>query len=72
MPSFGGATFALDVKDLQPEVITLHEDEGQKHITFKYPNGKQITHNRPRTGNMRVVARMKKLIKKKPNSCLCR
>ena len=51
---FGGATFALDVRDLQPEEIILQEDEGQKHITFKYPNGKQITHNRPRTGNMRV------------------
>ena len=39
---FGGATFALDVRDLQPEEIILQEDEGQKHITFKYPNGKQI------------------------------
>ena len=53
---FGGATFALDVRDLQPEEIILQEDEGQKHITFKYPNGKQITHNRPRTGNMRAVS----------------
>lgn len=51
---FGGATFALDVRDLQPNEIILHEDDGEKHISFNYSNGKKITHNRPGTGNMRV------------------
>jgi predicted dehydrogenase len=51
---FGGATFAVDVLELQPEEITYHEENGHKHLAFRYPNGLVITHNRPDTGNLQV------------------
>ena len=52
---FGGATFAVDVRDLQPEEIVLNEDKGKKWVAFKYGNGITITHNDPGAGgNMRV------------------
>ena len=49
---FGGATFAVDVRELQPEEI-VYEDGG-KYLTFKYPNGITLTHNKPGKGNLAV------------------
>ena len=52
---FGGATFAIDVRELQPTEITLHNDGGKKWVSLKYANGRELTHNRPGYGNMEVV-----------------
>jgi len=51
---FGGATFAIDVRDLQPEEVTYHNDGGKEHLTFRYPNGILLHHNRPGRGNLDV------------------
>ena len=51
---FGGATFAVDVRELQPKEVNLSEEGGKRWISFKYPNGMEITHNKPGVGQMRV------------------
>ena len=51
---FGGATFAVDVRELQPEKVEFHNDNGKKHLTFHYPNGILLHHNRPGRGNLDV------------------
>ena len=51
---FGGATFAVDVRELQPEKVEFHNDDGKKHLTYTYPNGIQLTHNKPGKGNLDV------------------
>jgi hypothetical protein len=51
---FGGATFAIDVRELQPEEVTYHDDSDGKYLTYRYPNGILLTHNRPNTGNLAV------------------
>jgi hypothetical protein len=51
---FGGATYAVDVRELQPEEIVLSDDNGRKYVTFRYPNGMLIYHNRPGWGNLQV------------------
>ena len=51
---FGGATFAVDVRELQPEEVIFNDEKGHKYLTYKYPNGILITHNRPNTGNLQV------------------
>lgn len=51
---FGGATFAVDVRELQPQEVVYHDDGGKSHLTFKYPNGMLIHHNRPGQGNLHV------------------
>ena len=52
---FGGATFAIDVRELQPEEVEFHEDGDKQHLTFKYGNGRTLTHNKPGAQNMEVV-----------------
>ncbi len=52
---FGGATFAIDVRELQPTEIVLNEDDGKQWVALKYANGRELTHNRPGYGNMEVV-----------------
>jgi hypothetical protein len=49
---FGGATFAVDVRELQPEEVVYND--GGKYLTFRYPNGILLYHNRPETGNMQA------------------
>ncbi len=49
---FGGATFAIDVREFEPEEVIFNVDGN--YLTFRYPNGKTITHNKPGTGNMAV------------------
>ena len=51
---FGGATYAVDVRELQPEEIVLSDDNGRKYVTFRYPNGMLIYHSRPGWGNLQV------------------
>ena len=52
---FGGATFAIDVRELQPESVELHNEDGKQWLTYSYPNGRQLTHNKPGCGNLEVV-----------------
>lgn len=51
---FGGATYAVDVRELQPTDITYHDEDGKKFLTFKYSNGVLLTHNMPGKGNLQV------------------
>jgi hypothetical protein len=51
---FGGATFAVDVRELQPEEVQYNDEGGRKYLSFRYPNGMLITHNRPGWGNLQV------------------
>jgi len=51
---FGGATFAVDVRELQPEEVTFHNENGKKWLSYRYPNGLLLTHNRPGKGNLDV------------------
>jgi hypothetical protein len=50
---FGGATFAVDVRELQPTEVIYH-DEDRPYLTFQYPNGIQLTNNKPGKGNLAV------------------
>ncbi len=52
---FGGATFAVDVRELQPEEIVFHNEDGKQHLTYRYPNGILLHHNRPGMENLQVV-----------------
>ena len=52
---FGGATFAVDVRELEPEQVTFHKDDGREHLTYRYGNGLLLYHNRPGMGNLQVV-----------------
>ncbi len=51
---FGGATFAVDVRELQPEEITYHDEPLGKYLTYRYPNGLLLYHNRPGMENLQV------------------
>jgi predicted dehydrogenase len=51
---FGGATFAIDVRDLEPEEVTYHDEDGKKFLTYRFPNGILLHHNYPGRGNMHV------------------
>lgn len=51
---FGGATFAVDVRELQPEKVNFHNDKDGKWVEFQYNNGISVTHNRPKTGNLAI------------------
>jgi hypothetical protein len=51
---FGGATFAVDVREMQPEEVLYHNDPEGTHLAFRYSNGLLLTHNRPNTGNLQV------------------
>ena len=52
---FGGATFAIDVRELEPVEVTYHDDPDGKYLTFRYPNGLLLHHNHPKMGNLQVV-----------------
>jgi hypothetical protein len=51
---FGGATFAIDVRELQPAEVVFHNEGGNQHLEFRYPNGITLTHNKPGLGNLAV------------------
>jgi predicted dehydrogenase len=52
---FGGATFAVDVRELQPAEVVYHAEKDGAFLTFRYPNGMLIHHNHPGMENMQVV-----------------
>ena len=52
---FGGATFAIDVRELVPDEVTYHNENGREHLTYHYPNGILLHHNHPGMGNLQVV-----------------
>jgi len=51
---FGGATFAVNVRELQPTDVIYHSEDGKKYVELKYANGISITHNKPGKGNLDV------------------
>lgn len=51
---FGGATYAVDVRELQPEEVVFREQDGKKYLALRFPNGIEITHNRPGKKNLEV------------------
>ena len=51
---FGGATFAIDIRELQPTEIVYHSEGGKAFCEAKYANGKRVTHNKPGKGNLHV------------------
>ncbi len=51
---FGGATFAIDVREMQPEEVVYHGDDEKPHLTFRFPNGVLLHHNRPMWENLQV------------------
>jgi predicted dehydrogenase len=52
---FGGATFAVDVRELEPVEVVYTDDKQGKFLTYRYPNGLLLHHNHPGMGNMAVV-----------------
>jgi hypothetical protein len=52
---FGGATFAVDVRELVPEEVIYHNEKGRQHLTYRYANGLLLYHNHPGMGNLHVV-----------------
>jgi len=51
---FGGATFAVDVRDLQPTEVTYNDEDKSPWLTFHYPNGLLLYNNKPGQGNLHV------------------
>ena len=47
---FGGATFAVDVRELQPAEVIYHDEKDGKYLTYRYPNGMLLYHNHPGHG----------------------
>jgi hypothetical protein len=52
---FGGATFAVDVRELQPVEVLYTDDKSGKFLTYRYPNGLLLYHNHPGMGNLQVA-----------------
>jgi hypothetical protein len=51
---FGGATFAVDVRDQQPVEVTFHQEAEGNYLSYKYASGMTIYHNKPKTDNLKV------------------
>ena len=51
---FGGATFITDVRELQPEAVNYHDEKDGTYLSYHYPNGLILTHNRPHTENLAI------------------
>ncbi|MBS0209146.1 MAG: Gfo/Idh/MocA family oxidoreductase [Planctomycetes bacterium] len=51
---FGGALFTCDVRELQPTDVTYHEDKDGPWLSYQYPNGLLLTHNKPKTDNLAI------------------
>jgi hypothetical protein len=52
---FGGALFAVDVREMQPVEVLYPDGKDIKCLTWRYANGLLVYHNAPNTGNMQVV-----------------
>ncbi len=51
---FGGALFVTDVRELQPEEVTYHEEKDGTYLSYRFPNGLILYHNRPHTENLAI------------------
>jgi hypothetical protein len=51
---FGGALFITDVRELQPEEITYHNNPEGQYLSYRFPNGLILYHNRPQTENLAI------------------
>ncbi len=51
---FGGATYAVDVREMQPTEVEYRNEDGKQYLAFHYENGITIFHNKPGVGNMHV------------------
>jgi predicted dehydrogenase len=63
---FGGAIFAIDVREYEPEEVIYHQDKSGPYLTYRYPNGKKIYHNHPGMANVQVVGTPGERIPAKP------
>ncbi len=63
---FGGATFICDVRELQPEEVTYHDDQDGPYLSYRYPNGLIIYHNRPKTENLAIEGTPSEKLPPKP------
>jgi predicted dehydrogenase len=56
---FGGAIFAIDCRELEPEEViynkVIYNKEEREYLTFRYPNGILLYHRHPGMGNLQVV-----------------
>ncbi len=52
---FGGAIFAIDCREFEPEEVTYYNEKGQEYLGFRYANGIVVYHNHPGMGNLQVV-----------------
>jgi predicted dehydrogenase len=52
---FGGATFAADVRELQPVEVVYNDERGKKYLTFRYANGLLLYNNGPDMGNVVAI-----------------
>lgn len=52
---FGGATFAVDVRELQPTEVVYGNGQKGPYLTFKYPNGLRFHHNHPEMAHLQVI-----------------
>ena len=52
---FGGATFAVDVRELEPVEVIYHDGKEGRYLEYRYPNGLLLYHNHPGMGNLHVV-----------------
>ena len=51
---FGGATFAVDVREQQPQKVEFHHDQAGRWLSFQYATGVEITHNKPGLDNLHI------------------
>jgi predicted dehydrogenase len=51
---FGGAIFAIDAREMQPVEVVYNNDKDGIYLTYKYPNGLLMYHNRPNFANLQV------------------
>jgi predicted dehydrogenase len=63
---FGGALFIADVRDLQPEEVTFHDHAEGPYLSYRYPNGFVLYHNRPKAGNLEIESAVNDKVPPKP------
>jgi GFO/IDH/MocA oxidoreductase family protein len=63
---FGGALFICDVRELQPEEITFHDEKDGLYLSYRYPNGLMLYHNRPKTDNLAIESSPDETVPPKP------
>ena len=53
---FGGALFAVDVREMQPTDVMYQVGSNGPHVTIKFPNGLLFHHNNPDMAHLQVKA----------------